>query len=307
MSYARLFDIIHTLSEERTVTAKTLAGRLEVSERTILRDVERLSEAGMPIYASRGRGGGISLLPGYVMDKAALSETDRQSILASLKALDTLQPNAGGDTMPKLAAMFGQLATDRANWIEVDFSSWAAPEGEQGLFEALREAVLEKKCAAFHYTNTQGRAGKRTVEPLKLGFRHRGWYLYAWCRTKKDFRFFKLTRIKKLRVTDEHFDRLAPARIFGDTDFGEADKFILLRLRIAPRMAFRVYDEFITYRREKDGYFTCEVSCPETEWLQGYISSFGADCEVLAPESVRAAFVRELQATLSLYKGKKSK
>jgi len=301
MGLARLFDIIHILSDERTVTAGALAGRLEVSERTIRRDIDRLCQAGMPVLMSQGRTGGISLMPGYVFDRTALTAEDRQSILSSLKAFDSLRREPEGGTAARMAAMFGQPAFDMSDWIEVDFTDWAAPDGERDLFGRLRGAILNRQCAAFDYSNARGISGARVVEPLKLGFRGHGWYLYAHCRDRDDARFFKLTRMRSLRVLDEHFTRPTPARIF-DAGRPGPEECIRLALRIAPDKAYRVYDDFTDWEREPDGSFVVQFDCPLSDWLYGYVASFGSDCEVLSPDSFRESFARELERILALYR-----
>ena len=85
MSDSRLFNILYYLLDKGRATAPELAARFEVSPRTIYRDVEALSGAGIPVYAEQGRNGGISLLPGFALDKAILSAHDQQGILAAVR------------------------------------------------------------------------------------------------------------------------------------------------------------------------------------------------------------------------------
>ena len=86
MQASRMFEMLYMLLERDKLTAAELAERLEVSVRTVYRDVQALSEAGMPVYADRGKGGGISILPSFKLSKSLLSEAERRSILASLQA-----------------------------------------------------------------------------------------------------------------------------------------------------------------------------------------------------------------------------
>lgn len=87
---SRLFQIVYILMEQEVVTVEELADRLEVSQRTIHRDMDKLSAAGIPIYSNRGRGGGFSLLPDYVLNKAALSFSQKEQIISSLQALSAV-------------------------------------------------------------------------------------------------------------------------------------------------------------------------------------------------------------------------
>lgn len=123
----RLFEIIYILLENKIVTAKQLAERFEVSQRTIYRDVETLSSAGIPIYMSKGKGGGISILPEFILNKAVLTEVDKSEILSSLRAVNAVHLNDidTDKVLKKLNNLFGVTNTD---WIEVDFTTWGNAE-----------------------------------------------------------------------------------------------------------------------------------------------------------------------------------
>ena len=121
MPINRLFEIVYVLMEKSTVTAKELAGRFEVSQRTIYRDIETLSESGIPVYMTKGKGGGISLLPEFVFNKALLTEEERREILTSMRAVSALSLSSKSGALSKMQNLFGQRQCD---WIEVDFSSW---------------------------------------------------------------------------------------------------------------------------------------------------------------------------------------
>ena len=124
MKINRLFEIIYLLIEKESITAKELAEKFEVSTRTIYRDVEILSLAGIPIYMTKGRGGGISLLPNYILDKTVLTDKERENILSSLRAVQTVDiadSNSKQEIIQKFRSLFGN---SYVYWIEVDFSSW---------------------------------------------------------------------------------------------------------------------------------------------------------------------------------------
>lgn len=297
MQVDRLFEIMYLLLERQTISARELAERLEISTRTVYRDVEKLSQAGMPVYATRGKGGGISVLPDFVLNRAALSREEKQHIAASVRAFASLQP--GGDKrMPaKLAAMLDDGAAD---WIEVDFSSWSNPAAEKERFETLRQAILEKHTVQFFYANAKGERKLRTVEPLKLGFKSQAWYLFGYCRMRQAERFFKLSRMHQLVPLEETFQRAVPAQIFPE-DNAFQEEYIRLRLRLAPGLSYRAYEEFPVVEEQVDGSLLVECNYPKGVWLFGYLASFGASCEVLAPEEIRAAYVAEIREISQKY------
>ena len=118
MHTGRLFEIVYLLQSRPRMTARELAERFEVSVRTIYRDIDALSAAGVPVYAARGGGGGVGLLPGYVLDRSLLTDGEQDEILYALRAMAAA--GMGGAALEKLAGLF-QKSGD--GWLEVDFFS----------------------------------------------------------------------------------------------------------------------------------------------------------------------------------------
>lgn len=109
------------LLEKPQMKAKALADFFEVSERTIYRDIDKLTMAGIPIYTNQGRNGGISILPDYVLDKSVLTIDEKKKIMESLNALNEVSVSKNSESISKLRSFFGGQYQD---WIEIDFSSW---------------------------------------------------------------------------------------------------------------------------------------------------------------------------------------
>lgn len=283
MKINRYFEIVYLLLERKKMTAASLAKYFEVSPRTIYRDIQGLLEAGIPICMTKGKGGGISLLPDFVLNKAFLTEEDRMSLLTSLKAVDLVSHDKNKKMLNKISAFFGR---DSVDWIEIDFSSWNRGGNEKENFKMLKEAVISRNTVVFYYSSNKGERTERLVEPLKLCYKGSSWYLYAYCRTREENRFFKLKRINDLEVLEEIFCREIPSEIFEENAF-EREKTIKLKLKINLSMAHRVFDEIIDYKKTDDGFFLCEIDFPEGPWLFSYIASFGENCEVLEPSYLR--------------------
>lgn len=296
MQINRLFETIYLLLNKESVTAGDLSQHFEVSTRTIYRDVELLSSAGIPIYMTKGKGGGISLLPDFVLNKTVLTDGEKENILSSLQAVSAVTPEDTQTAVEKLSSLFGNTSSD---WIEVDFSSWSNGEKEAQVFSSLKSAILQKKCVSFLYHSGNG-ISKRVVEPIKLFFKSQNWYLYGFCKTRKDFRFFKLRRIKELDVLKQHFERTVDSKVLKE-DRSFPDKFVNLTLKISEEMAYRVYDEFSEYEILPCGSFLVNFSMPIGQWLFYYVSTFGEHCEVLAPKEVRNQVIESLKKTLKQY------
>lgn len=300
MQINRLFEIVYILFEKKTITARELAEHFEVSQRTIYRDVDTLSIAGIPIYTSKGKGGGISILPQFVLNKSVLSDTEQNDILSALQSLNALNVPNIDPVLNKLATLFKKNNT---SWIDVDFSHWGSDDSEREKFKLLKNAIFGRKIIEFDYYSSYGEKSARLVEPLKLVFKGQGWYLYGYCRLKKDYRMFKVTRIKKLLSSDEGFNRDIPQDILSASDDSYIRKMITLVLIIDGNMAYRVFDEFCTEDIESniDGSFTIRTTIPESDWIYGYVMSYGEYAEVLEPKHIRDVIVSKYERGLKKY------
>ena len=197
MKNNRLFGIIYILMLKKTVAAKELAERFEVSVRTIYRDIELLSSMNVPVYMTKGKNGGISLLDGYKLDKAMFTEEEQNQILFALQGFNKLSANDIA-VFDKMKAVFDK---DNKNWIDIDFTVWGKSAVQKSSFETIKQAILQAKKIKFVYFNSYGEKSKRKVEPLQICFKYNAWYLFAYDDHKQDYRMFKLSRIKYIEIT----------------------------------------------------------------------------------------------------------
>ncbi len=290
MSANRLFQIVYLLLQRRRMTAAELAERFEVSVRTIYRDVDALSAAGVPVYATPGRRGGVALMDHYVLDRAAFSEAEQRQLLTALQSLSGQARMGAEDTLAKLSGLFRRSEPD---WLQVDLSRWGTAGADNAVFSALKRAVLERRPIRFTYVSAYGRAAPRRALPGRLVFKSQAWYLQAFCLDREAWRTFKLTRILDLEVPEETFERpLSPPPL--EAEVPPEAPLLHLRLRFSPAMAFRVYDEFdrSCVTREADGALLVSVTFPEDGWVYGYLLSFGLGVEVLEPAALRQRLAR---------------
>jgi len=179
----RLFEIVYILLQKKKTTAKELADRFEVSTRTIYRDIETLSRANIPIYANKGKDGGIALLDEYVLNKTILSEEEQNQILFALQGMKKVKGQEQEDILEKLSILFNKKIDDL---IKIDFSNWGYAKEER--FDIIKSAILNKQLVQFTYYNSNGEKSKRIVEPLQIWFKDKSWYLVSYCKLKEDYR-----------------------------------------------------------------------------------------------------------------------
>lgn len=148
MQESRLFKIVYHLLDKGQATAPELAEKFEVSVRTIYRDLDALSGAGIPIYTESGRNGGIRLMSDFVLDRAVLSEEEKQEILTAIQSINFTKNISSSQILQKLSAIFN---LNMENWIEVDFSRWGDKGTDNEKFELLKSAVIHQKCVKITY------------------------------------------------------------------------------------------------------------------------------------------------------------
>ena len=301
MQINRLFEIIYLLLNKKFMTANELAEHFEVSVRTIYRDIDTLSLAGIPIYALQGKGGGISLLEHYVLDKSVLSEREQNEILYALQSLTVTQVPEADKVLAKLSSLFKK---SRTNWIEVDFSPWGSDDKGFSQFALIKDTILSHKIIEFNYFGSSGEKTARRVEPMKLIFKINAWYLQAFCLTRNELRMFKIVRMADVRITEDPFTQMIPEPLPGGGQLQETQKWIELCLNISADGAYRVYDEFKEKEITKntDGSFTIMTTLPESDWLIRYILSFGSEAEVKSPQYIRDMLQFELNKITMKYK-----
>jgi len=297
----RLFEVIYILLNKKMITAKELAEHFDVSQRTIYRDIDLLSLAGIPVYTEKGKGGGISLLPEFVLNKSILSEQEQNEILSALQGLSTVKTAETDQVLKKLSTIFNKTTI---NWLDVDFSDWGYINGRA--FYDFKTAILEHRIAEaeFDYYSTYGEKTHRRIEPIQLWFKSKAWYIKGFCLMRQDIRLFKLSRVRNLTVTDEQFTERELLSIQPDPIPDSHQKpDVTLKLKISPEMTYRVYDEFDESFAEKqpDGSFVVEVTWPEDDWVYGTILSYGEYIEVLEPEHIREIIKEKSQKTAKQY------
>jgi predicted DNA-binding transcriptional regulator YafY len=207
----RLITLLLLLQSRRQCSARLLAERLEVSERTIYRDVDALGAAGVPVYAERGVNGGIALAEGYCRALTQFSEEEIRALfvsgaspLADLglergfnRALEKLH---GG-----LADVQRRAAEKSRSRVHLDTRRWNQPEPPRALLTTLRRAVWDDRCIRIRYEDRNRAASTRVVDPLGLVSKAGVWYLVA--RHDEGLRSFRVERIRSADELAERFER----------------------------------------------------------------------------------------------------
>lgn len=292
---------MYLLSEKKCIKASELAEHFEVSVRTIYRDVETLSMAGIPIYAKKGKYGGIAILDNFVFEKSIVSEDEQIQILAAIQSIQEVEKGTINDLLVKLSGLF---QIKNPNWISIDFSDWS--NQHQELFQRVKFAIVKTRVLKFDYYGRIGDILTRKVEPIQLWFKGHAWYLRGYCQEKQAIRVFKLSRMKRVECLDESFKK----KELNIEDKEEIDKYIdspqnkvSFSMKIDKCMAYQVFDYFEEHeiKSNEDGSFTVSLNYPKDEWLYGMIMSFGNHAKVISPESLKSEVANRFKEAYENY------
>ncbi len=298
MTESRLFRIVYVLLERDNVTARELAEQFEVSVRTIYRDVDRLSSAGIPIYTTQGRDGGIRLTEDFVLNSSLLNQSEKEQLLVALQGLGVTGLLHENELLTKLSALF---KLNQPNWIEVDFTSWSNSKKYEELFQNLKNAIISKQVISFSYVSNKEEFTQRQVKPVRLLFKGQSWYLHAFCLVRNDFRYFKLSRISQLKLLLQHFvDNFDNVSLEKEARLEEV---VRVKLKFNKKVAFRVYDELdCPVKEDEQGNLYVEIEIPNDYSLYCYILSFGDNVEVLEPTKIRVQITEMIERMAQKYK-----
>lgn len=302
MKTERLYAItVYLLNHGRT-SARRLADHFEVSLRTIQRDMDSLSLAGIPITAYAGAEGGYEIAEQFRMDHQLSTSDDRAYILTALRGLvsATDDPKARG-TLEKLTC----IAAPADNGMVLDFS--VLREAGADLLPQLQSAVLERRAVRFTYTNNDNETRVHQVEPVAVIYRWYAWYLLAYSTAKDDYRFYKLVRMRDVELTDQPFGREhePAAAILEKTDRVDSRRYrsILVKCKKSARSRVSEYLSGTIIEEASSGDALMELTVVENEqlWI-GTMLSLGDQVEIISPEDIRRRVLDAAEKIVAMYK-----
>jgi predicted DNA-binding transcriptional regulator YafY len=213
----RLFQIVQHLRARRLTTAAQLAGWLEVSERTVYRDIRDLAISGVPVEGEAGVG--YRLRPGFDLPPIMFTMDEVEALVAGARVMETWGGSAlGGHARSAMAKIALALPAARREEIErtkLFAPGFLAPKNAAAGLETVRQAILDRRKLHIQYVDGANRASTRTLDPLALYFWGTTWSVAAWCETREDFRIFRLDRIRSLQMGGERFEEV-PGRTLAD-------------------------------------------------------------------------------------------
>lgn len=284
MKIDRQMTILNLLIKYGSVTTPFLAERLEVSKRTVNRDIEDLCYAGIPIITKQGNGGGIALMDGYTLDKTLLKKGDWENIVAALKGLGSVSSSGNIDNLlTRLPVDKEQLKNGSGNII-IDLASYYKLSLSTKI-DDLDKAINNFSIVNFLYYSHRGKS-RRQVEPYKIIFQWSDWYLLGLCLEKEDFRMFKLNRLWDLVVEDLKYRPrvIDESQLQFNEHLTDEHKFKAVFSKAVEYLLVEAYgpDSY----EEKEGHLLFNGSYTKLDYITSWLLSFGNNVKVLEPEEL---------------------
>jgi predicted DNA-binding transcriptional regulator YafY len=310
MKIDRLLSIVFYLLNCDLVSASELSKHYEVSIRTIQRDMDTLTFAGIPILSVQGPSGGYGIMKSYKLDRQIVNTNDLFFILTTLESLSASFKNKQmGLTLEKIKSL---IRDTQAKEIEkqkdklfIDFSAFRIGKNSDALFSILEKSIENNQLIKFEYTDTNYKKTERLVEPMTIVFKWFAWYLFAFCRLRNDYRIFRLSRMENTTLEQTFFVRREMNfKEFSQQHHSNKDRpFVDLTLKFHPSLKVHVEDYFKygDVKIQKDGYVILQINFPEDEWLYSMILGYGDHIEVLKPSRIRKIIQEKINKILKKY------
>ncbi|AWE49903.1 MULTISPECIES: helix-turn-helix transcriptional regulator [Streptomyces] len=323
MRAARLIKMVLLLQSRPSMTAGELARELEVSERTVTRDAQALSEAGVPVYAERGRAGGYRLVGGYRTRLTGLARGEAEALFLSgvpgaLREMG-LEDAASAARLKVSAALLPSLrdaSRTAAQRFHLDAPNWFTEPAPPELLPAVADAVWDDRRIVARYRRRGDEEVERELEPYGLVLKAGVWYLCARVPGDGAHRVYRIDRFLAVEAGDGRFERDESFDLPGFwAERAEQFARSILRtevvLRVSPEgvRALRFAVGTLVAREaleaagapDGDGWVTATVPVESEEVAHGQLAALGPEVEVLAPRSLRERFAADAIRLAALY------
>lgn len=295
-----MFAILIRLLHKKIIPAEELALEFNVSKRTIYRDMDSLSFAGIPVVSLPGKNGGFTLMENYQISHFTFTETEKLSLLAGLKMQEELlQVPHLGDLIQKVALLTTEKAADSSP-ISLASATQHRPEIDAFVKERLEQilrALTEEKELMIDYISGTAETSKRKIQPLEIRFINGSWYLDAYCYLREGERQFKLTRIMELEEVSG-VDRFQPKSRETNRQEETAKEqaiFIFDGNQLGKLVDFYVEEELTEL---PDGRIQVTTLISPSQNYIPFLLTFGKHLQIIQPEWLREQRQVEIKAML---------
>ena len=293
MKFEIMIDILFELLSKRSVSAARLAEKHSVSVRSIYRYINALEGAGVPLYTTRGKNGGFHIVDTYRLSSTFMTVKEFETVIHSLNGIlsgvpDKILESAINKLKVTVKPEYGGFDVKSGNLI-IDGGPWGDTVNYKAKLRVIEQSLSETRELFIRYHDRNGAVSERVIEPHVIVFKQGIWYVYAYCRLRNEFRFFKTGRIEKATILDKKFTRRDLSDKELPLDFWhnsvKAER-VVMEIDTAVRSDV---EEWLGIENVKktDGRYIADVSLPFDDGLVSKIMSYGSGVRVLEPESLK--------------------
>jgi Predicted transcriptional regulator len=304
MKIDRLLEMVIYLLNHENVSAKYLAEYFQVSVRTIQRDMVSMAVAGIPVYSNAGKKGGYSILPEYKVKNQMIKEEENQLVIKALRSLATTYPNQKLNSLiEKYSTMIDEGKYRSIFW---DFSIAKENGQVQELLYQLENMIMEKKLIRYLYRNAKGHETEKTVQPLAVYYKWYAWYLFAYVPEKKEYRNYKVARIRNLKATNarsnQQHDDIEKLMLKSEEEYKNTVSEIEIQFNKEDKILLEEYFPDTKIEKSISGKLKMKLYVPQKERLwQALLLSFGDKVQIIAPVEYRDELIDTAKKFLSNY------
>ena len=296
MKIDRLISIIVYLLNHGRTSAQKLAQEFEVSSRTIMRDLESLDLAGIPIQSFYGVEGGYQIMDSFVLEKQAATSHEYDWIVTALEGMATAYASKG---LKQALEKVQSISQTRDTAVSVDLSVASEDDKINKQLRLLEDAIQEKCAVRFSYTNSHDEIKEIQVEPVCLQYKWYNWYLIGYYEKYQDYCMFKLVRMDNLQATEIKFTTSHRLSDIKMKDSNQDIVHVRLYGKAVIKAKCREYLNGQITQEFENGDFEFSFSAPkhETFWY-GVILSFGNKAKIIEPQEIKDRIIktcREIQ------------
>lgn len=307
MKIDRLLGIVIYLLNRDIVSGNVLAEKFEVSIRTIQRDIESLNLAGVPITAMQGINGGYSIIDSFKIDKQITSTEDYQFIITALMGMNSAYNNKKLETTLEKLLNISKQEQSISSKVKLDFSVSREGRNIDEYLKIIGNASDKNQIIEFEYTNSYGDKTLRLVESIGVIYKWYAWYLLGYCCDKKDYRLFKVIRMRNLKRLDEFFsiehDNID--NLLAKQERQDNPKYMDVKILCTKEIRVSIEEYFprASIEEIENGDFILQFSAPDSEigW-KGLLFTYGNKIRIIEPEELKIALMSKAKEIVDIYK-----
>ena len=307
MKYEIMLKILFELLAKKCVKASYLAEKFEVSVRSIHRYINCLEMAGVPLYTVRGNNGGFSIVDTYKLSATFMTKAEFDQTITALNAITDSVPNSTlNNVISKLKAVakneYNSFDIKSGNLI-IDAGPWGDTVGYKSKLTIIQKSIEENKKLFIRYHDRNGDVTERTIHPHIILFKQGLWYVFAYCETRKDFRFFKTGRIEHANLLSDTFDRQDLSNMDLPLNFWQNSVQTQNVILEVDKKFLSDIEEWLGIEnvRNQNGKYIAEASLPFDDGLTSKIMSYGNGVKVVEPKELKEKIKKFAKDLINIY------